>query len=138
MQNLKSPGNDSLTKKFFIACWKEIKSIFIVSLKYTKSIKRLSVSQKQAIIKLLEKRYKDKRVLKNWHPISLLNVDLKILSKALASRIKPVLPSLIKYNHTAYLSNRIISEGGRMISDIIEISDIFNGIVYMVISLQWV
>ena len=126
MQNNKSPGNDGLTKEFYVTFWEEIKSVFTASLKYTKSIKKLSVSQRQAIIKLLEKKDRDKRFLKNWRPISLLNVDLKILSKALASRLKPVLPSLINYNQTAYVSNRVIGEGGRLISDIIEISNIFN------------
>ena len=46
--------------------------------------KELSASQRQAIIKLLEKMDKDRRFIKNWRPISLLNIDVKILNKALA------------------------------------------------------
>ena len=42
----------------------------------------------QAMITLIEKKGKDKRYLKNWRPISLINVDAKIASKALAFRIK--------------------------------------------------
>jgi len=38
----------------------------------------LSTSQKQAMIALLEKKDKDKRFPKNWRPISLINVDVKI------------------------------------------------------------
>ena len=33
--------------------------------------------------------------IKNWRPISLINVDLDIASKALAFRMKKVLPSII-------------------------------------------
>ena len=41
--------------------------------------KEFSVSQKQAIIKLIEEKGKDKRYIKNRRPISLLNVDNKIV-----------------------------------------------------------
>ena len=41
----------------------------------------------------------------------------------LAERLKKVLPSLISKNQTAYVKGRFISEGGRLISDILEISD---------------
>ena len=42
----------------------------------------LSNSQKQAVITLLEKKGKDRRLIKkNWRPISLINVDAKIASK---------------------------------------------------------
>ena len=44
----------------------------------------MSISQKQPLLILLEKKDKDRRFIKNWHPISLINVDVRILSKALA------------------------------------------------------
>ena len=50
----------------------------------------------------------------------MLNVDIKILSKALARRLKEVLPCLISAQETAYVQNRNIGESGRLISDIIE------------------
>ena len=46
---------------------------------------------------------------------------MKIISKVLSTRIKNVLPCLISSNQTAYVKNRFISEGGRVISDILEI-----------------
>ena len=55
------------------------------------------------MITLIEKKGKDKRFLKNWRPISLINVDAKIASKCLAFRIRNVLSSLIQSDQTAYV-----------------------------------
>ena len=82
--------------------------------------------ERQAIIKLIEKNGKDKRFIKNWRLISLLNIDYKIALKALAERLKEILPVLISHEQTVYVKNRFICETGRLISDIIEVSDVFN------------
>ena len=42
--------------------------------------KKRSTSQKQAVIKLIEKKNRDKRFIKNWRAISLLNIDVKLRS----------------------------------------------------------
>ena len=49
--------------------------------------KEMSCSQKQAVITLIEKKGKDRNYLENWRPISLINVDAKIASKIIATRI---------------------------------------------------
>ena len=54
----------------------------------------------------------------------MLNVDIKILSKALAKRLKELLPSLNFPQQIAYVQNKNIDERGRLISDIIEIANI--------------
>ena len=48
------------------------------------SNEELSTSQKQAVINLIQKKDRDVRFTKNWRPISLLHVDLKIAYKAIA------------------------------------------------------
>ena len=126
MQNNKSPGNDGLTKEFFVTFWEDIKDAFLNSCRTAKLKNKLSTSQRQAVIKLIEKKDKDKRFIKNWRPISLLNVDYKIISKALTSRLKKVLPDLISLQQTAYVGNRFIGESSRLIADIIEITDVLN------------
>ena len=123
MKNDKSPGNDGLTKEFYVTFWNDIKATFVSSLKQAKEKKELSISQRQAMIKLIGKKDRDKRFIKNWRPISLLNVDIKILSKALAKRSREVLPCLRSAPQTAYVNNRNIGESGRLISDIIEIAN---------------
>ena len=132
MPSNKFPGNDGLSKEFFETFWEEIKDVQTNSLQQAKIKNTLSISQRQAVIKLLEKKDRDKRFIKNWRPISLLNVDTKILSKALAAKLKPVLPSIISSNQTAYVEKRCISESGRLISDIIEICKKENIPAYLV------
>ena len=72
-------------------------------LNYSYDHGELSNTQKQAIIKLIEKEGKDKRNISNWRPISLINVDAKIGSKAIATRLQKVLPEIIHFNQNAYV-----------------------------------
>ena len=64
-------------------------------------------------------------------PVYLLNVNAKIISKALSKHLKNVLPSLISDIQFAYVNGRFISEGGHLILDVLEISDVpnINGIL---------
>ena len=70
--NNKSPGNDGITKEFYIKFWEVIKEPFFASIQQSLIVGELSTSQKQAVIKLIEKKDRDKRFIKNWRPISLL------------------------------------------------------------------
>ena len=79
MPNNKSPSNDGLTKEFYEVFWDDLKTPLISSFKSAVTKIGLSNSQKSVVIKLIEKRDKDKRLIQNWRPISLLNIDLKIL-----------------------------------------------------------
>ena len=68
MPNNKSPGNGGLTKEFFLSFWDDIKDIYISSIRTTGIKKEFSVSQRQAIIKLIEKKIKIKDLLKIGDP----------------------------------------------------------------------
>ena len=57
------------------------------SFNQAKVSKKLVTSQMEAVIKLLEKKDKDKQLISNWRPTSLLNVDYKIISKIFHSRL---------------------------------------------------
>ena len=60
----------------------------------------------KTIIKLIEKKDKDKKLIENWRPISLLNIDTKPISKVLAERLEKVLPSLISKIQIVYVKGR--------------------------------
>ena len=98
MPKNKSPGNDGITKEFYEAFWDDLKTSLLLSVNKAFKIGELSISQKQAVIKLVEKKDKDKRLIKNWRPISLPNFDTKLVSKVLAEHPKTALFSLISSN----------------------------------------
>lgn len=51
----------------------------------------LRVEQRRGVICLIPKKDRDRLEIKNWRPITLLNVDLKILTKAIANKLVPCL-----------------------------------------------
>ena len=78
--------------------------------------KKLNISQRQAVIKLMgKKKDRGKRYIKNLRPISLLNVDYKIMLKALATRLKKILLDLISCQQTKYIKSRFIEEESKLI-----------------------
>jgi len=86
------------------------------SLNYPDDFGELSNSQKEAIITLIETRDKDKQDLSNWRPISLINVDVKIGSKAIVKRLENVLSNIIHSNQCAYryVKERTIFDSERL------------------------
>ena len=123
MKNGKSPGNDGLTKEFYTAFFGELGSHLLETFNYSFVKGELTSSQKQAVITLIQKKDRDVMLIKNWRPISLINVDVKITSKVLAFRVRNVLPSLIHYDQTAYVKGRYIGESVRLIDDLLKYAE---------------
>ena len=85
----------------------------------------LSSSHKQMLIKLIEIKNKKLYIkdLEIRDQYIYKNVDLKILPKALENCIKKYLIFLISSNQTAYVEAIFVSEGGRLFSDILQVTD---------------
>ena len=64
-------------REFYLGFWHLIERCRLVNaLNFAHEHGQLSNLQKQAMIRLLEKKDKDRRFIKNWRPISLINVDV--------------------------------------------------------------
>ena len=79
----------------------------------------LSITQKQGIITCIPKPNKSRHYLKNWRPISLLNVVYKLASTVIANRLKTILDKVINEDQKGFISGRFIGENIRLIYDIL-------------------
>ena len=65
----------------------------------------------------------DRKSLKNWRPISLLNVDYKICSKAISIRLSKVLEFILDPDQTCSVTGRKISANLHTLRDILDYLD---------------
>ena len=119
MKNEKSPGLNGFTVEFFKFFWIDIGVYVLRSINYGYRTGSLSVTQKQGIITCLPKPNKCRYNLKNWRPISLLNVVYKMASAVIANRLKSTLDELIHENQKGFISGRFIGENIRLIYDVL-------------------
>ena len=120
MENNKTPGSDGLSVEFYRYFWNIIAKYMVESFIYAFQSGHLSISQKQGIISLIPKKKKNTEYLKNWRPVSLLNVDYKVATKTIATRLEKVLPHIIHPSQSGYIKGRFIGESIRQIIDIME------------------
>lgn len=73
----------------------------------------------QAIISLITKKDKYSTNPANYRPISLINVDCKILSKTLALRLDQVLPNIIHKDQVGFIKHRSSSDNMRRLMHLI-------------------
>lgn len=111
----KTPGSDGLSVDYYVRFWDFLKHPLLDSLEHALEAGELSTEQKRGIITLIPKKGLDRRKVQNWRPITLLNTDNKILTKAMSLRLQPVLKEIIHADQTGFLPGRHISENLRTI-----------------------
>ena len=118
MSNDKCPGLDGLTVNFYKFFWQSIGHPLFEALQQGLSEGKLHDSALRGVINLIPKSNKDTRLLKNLRPLTLLNVDYKILEKSLANRLKINIDRLVHQHQKGFMANRRISGNIRKIMDI--------------------
>ena len=78
MKNYESPGSDGFTADFVKFFWLQLGSFVVRSLNDGFRKGELSTTQKEGVIICIPKGDKSKDLIKNWRPISLLNIVYKI------------------------------------------------------------
>ena len=124
--NGKSPGEDSFTVEFYVQFFELLAPDLLTSLNAAYFHGEMSVPQRRGVITLIRKDDSSLLELSNWRPITLLNMDYKIAPKAIALRIKNVLPALIHSDQSGFMKDRCIGQNIRLINDILEQTEFQN------------
>ena len=117
----KTPGRDGIPIEFYQHFWGHIQDHYLEYINEAHLI-GFKDTRNKGLIKLIYKNKGDPKDLYNYRPISLLNCDLKILTKTLANRLKQVLPTIIHKTQTA-VDGRKIDNTIHMTRDLIQLAE---------------
>ena len=107
----KVPGCDGLTVAYYITFFELLKDDLWSMIQYVlNTSKKFGNSSRKGLISLIPKKNRDSRYLKNARPLTLLCTDFKILAKAMALRLKSVLPDIIGNQQNGFMSGRNIQD----------------------------
>jgi len=102
MQNAKAPGPDGFTVEFFKRFGDKLLPLFEESF-VDFHLCRLPSTFSQASITVILKMGRGPLSCGSYRPISLLNVNCKLLAKILAHRLEATLPSIISPDQTGFI-----------------------------------
>ncbi|MBN3294582.1 LORF2 protein, partial [Polypterus senegalus] len=122
MPNRKAPGPEWVSDEFYKEFWIILAPTFFRMMNEIEENGRLQPNMNSANIILLLKPGKDPIFPTSYRPISLINVDLKIICKALAKRLEKVTPFIIHPDQTGFIKGRHSSTNSRRLLNLIDFS----------------
>ena len=118
MARRKAPGLDGLPMEFYLKFWPVVGADLVSVLNSCFDSGSLSLSQRRGVISLSFKKG-DRLDPRNWRPITLLNVDYKLASWAIAGRLLKVIHLLVAEDQTCGVPGRFIGEYVALLRDVV-------------------
>lgn len=115
----KAPGPDGLTSGFYKASWSILGPEVTQSVYHFFLSSFLPASTNATILSLVPK-HPGASLVTEYRPISCLNTLYKVISRLLVKRLKPMLPSLIVPNQTAYVRGRLLVENTSLAGELVQ------------------
>lgn len=114
-----TPGPDGLSYRWYKKYFSELGPFFVKLLEECLEVEMLTDSQNLNFTSLMLKDVENPHLIKNYRPLSLLNSDYKIFTKAFALRTSTIMPIVIKSDQVASVKGRKITDLNNYIRDII-------------------
>ena len=118
MARCKSPECDGFPAEFYMKFWDILGDDLVDVLNFCFSSGYLTRTERRGVISLSFKKG-DRLDPRNWRPISLLNVDYKIASRAIAGRLLKVIHLLVSPDQSCGVPGRYIADSVAFLRDVV-------------------
>lgn len=119
MKNGKAPGSDGLPVEFYRAFWRQLGKPLVLLLNKVLELGVAPRSFGLGRVVLLPKEDADSADPKSWRPITLLNVDFKILTTVLGRRLRDALPHIVSPQQTSCVPGRSVFMSLTLVKDLL-------------------
>lgn len=118
----KALGIDGIPPELYAAFWPQLGPLFLEMINYSIIKGSFSDSSNMAVISLLLKSNKLLMDCSFYRPLRLLNTELKVFAKILATRLEQHMTQLIHYDQSGFIKSRQASDNIRHLLRIINAS----------------